>query len=1410
MVVSKSRILAIIVLALCVALIACSIYFAGYGDYAEAMTDTSEANTSNLVVGEIFKGNDSSSGNNYFDGAKLRQLYSAIIGGNSASLIDINTELAGSGQITAANIRNNNKDNSYPSGRDIVVTFGGFEWTVTHLTKDRTGNTIATLWLASSSDMSSWSRWSYDSPSDTYPSNMYASSYIRAAALNTGSGYVASRGETTLTTVAQSSTHRYAKFTMPSVAGSLTDFIVKPAQVAYQETEDQAVGGVIGGVGYTLPNEAYGTPSVGRWQTAAMGNYSRNPIYNSWANDYIWLPSITETGGKDASITGLWELSGNQRLNNEATWLRSGAGHTAVRSYILYADQELGDAGTNYLSYSVRPALHLNLTAADNATVFEAPESMEIDYDGSTHSLQSIMQNKGVYSPAFVFDSATQVSGVNADTYNAKVTLSSPHKWIVDDGGGAWHTEDGTVAKQIEWKIKPRQLTLTWSGMSSSYVWRSDLLADLQKYKPVIGGGVTIDNLDVQLTYDGSASNIKLDVAGAHKIKADIVTKNTASGAAALLSQNYIMPLANTLEYTYTVTKATQLAPILNIDYEKEELIPTNPTVNGQNRLPWLEYKDSNGNWQPIVNMKIPESIMTGDAVNFRYKVPAAYTDYIDDSGEYSLIIPERQEADEFKIDYAQETLFIDGGYSYIVSKSSPSGGYNQLITSTTLHLDQLGYIEAQGNQEYKVYYYKDATSTAFSSKIVELTIPARKDAPTFSINYKTEKTAQPANSNIRYIISGGSEQRGNGNLIDLNPDTAAKTLRAWYAADVGIFKSDETVLNIPARPAKPVIEYDIATESYLNGNAPTADMEYRASTSPLWDTVNVAYKPMRGTYVYRYSAVEEDTASGITGAFASLESLVVDYGNKTVSVTVKWSDGIGGAFALAHTYNGNVIKPVAEFYTGAGSTERVPVPSGVIHYEIVNASGSNESSPTEVGEYTVTVSIVDSTGHPDAGYSISNETFTYEIVKKKISVPYLDREIVYNGSEQDVRQYLSDFDEPDCFDTAGAIARNVSRSGYTLRLLLKNDNYEWADGRSDNFVNITWNIKPVERTVIWQPVGEEKPDGSIGNPKLEYNGKEQHPIGEIAGCGDEHVNLEYKGDIHALKIGNGYTITACIPAGDENYYNYILSNTTIEFDIILGGGMQLVYVEWTDGNGNAFTSGGSLAFNDAVQHPVVKITDGGGNAVTDAEVSYTDGAGNAITSKWTGSYVVKLSIDTGKYAIDGMDICEYTITVDNEGRGEYKIISIEIGGEYKRNYAVGESFDSYGMVVRGVYPDGKKVELDSNDYSYTGGEELVEGDNTVTVSYGELSASIVVKAGELVEGGILSLDKYVSKKLYLITIIAVGALLLACVVMAGVIIGNNKKTRDYLHEIADLRRGGSEIDSSDNAYNKGGDDVED
>ncbi|MDE6550951.1 MAG: bacterial Ig-like domain-containing protein, partial [Clostridia bacterium] len=127
-----------------------------------------------------------------------------------------------------------------------------------------------------------------------------------------------------------------------------------------------------------------------------------------------------------------------------------------------------------------------------------------------------------------------------------------------------------------------------------------------------------------------------------------------------------------------------------------------------------------------------------------------------------------------------------------------------------------------------------------------------------------------------------------------------------------------------------------------------------------------------------------------------------------------------------------------------------------------------------------------------------------------------------------------------------------------------------------------------------------------------------------------------------------------------------------------------------------------------------------------------------------------------------------------------------------------GEKFNASGMIVYGVYPDGEKVEINVSDYTYTPQDTLADGDNTITVSYGELSATFTVRAGE---GGVGNFDgsKYVSKKLYLITIIAVGGLLIACVIMAAAIIRGNRKTREYLRTIAGLRQGldSQEQDSS-------------
>ena len=265
--------------------------------------NTSNINSGAVDVGDILlEGYADRTDGKVFNEDAMSALYAKLTGDKSKSEI---SDVDALGTLTSADIRAKN------SNRDIVLTMDGQKWTVTHLTKDSSGNTIATLWQATVSAAYTWNPWYEDVTTYAYPSNMYSTSYVRADALNSGgNGYVASKGATTLTKVAQKADHKYARLTMPSVKGSLTDFIVKPSAVKYQSNQNQIAGGTIGSLAYTLPNEAYGTPSgTVNWYVGEGRNmdYSGKSGYADWKDDYIWLPSLTETG-RDETTNGIWAI----------------------------------------------------------------------------------------------------------------------------------------------------------------------------------------------------------------------------------------------------------------------------------------------------------------------------------------------------------------------------------------------------------------------------------------------------------------------------------------------------------------------------------------------------------------------------------------------------------------------------------------------------------------------------------------------------------------------------------------------------------------------------------------------------------------------------------------------------------------------------------------------------------------------------------------------------------------------------------------------------------------------------------------------------------------------------------------------------------------------------------------------
>ncbi len=1327
--------------------------------------DTASSNGAVVKIGEIYKGEDTVNNTKHFTGENLSKLYAAITGNANATIANVDAMLSRSGQITSSDIR-------ATGGKDIAVKFGDLEWTVTHLTKDTSGNTIATLWLASSADTHQWNTWSANNTTITYPSDVYGTSYIRSHGLNIGNDYVASNGAESLTPSPQSASHEYAKFTMQSVKDSLTDFIVKPSAVEYQSNQNQNVGGTIGGLDWwTLPNEAYGTPSgTVKWYSSGnvnMGTLPSKTGYDAWKDDYIWLPSLTETG-RNESISGIWALSNNQRSNSTSSWLRSGSYTFASAAYCLVSTGDSFEGSTFVTGYAVRPALHLNLTAADDAAAYTLPSSIEIVYDGSTHIIQNLLADKGEYYSVMQLDSDSEISESNVGAYKAKVTLPAPLKWAIDSGGG-FSTVSGTKPQDIEWKIKPRALTLDWTGIESSYVWSNTLLNILQNYKPAIVNGIASDNLAVSMSYDGGSDTSKLDAIGTHRLKADI----TAPDSSRL--NNYTLPTVAGSQYVYAVNKATQSQPSINIDYALEQFDDAVTAVGGISRLNWLQYYDADvGDWQSIpINSggnkyDILEAFI-GKSVRLRYKVPTEYASYILDSDETTVRFPARPLATAPLIDFMDEQVNIVKTCKYAFSLSGAPGDSDYTTAPPTEKLSLyiaggVNYIADYGNQEYVLYYYEAATSTQFRSEIGELTIPARPQAPKVGINYISEQTLERLTDGMYYSLNNGAAVQGDYEYVKLNPTSDAGSLNVWYAASDKSFSSTRFKLTIPARRNAPDIRYDKENEKYEDGSMqPEIGMLYTADLASVWSEVEAESVFKRGGYYFKYVAVSRGDGSG---DFAS-EYCYVDYGDKPINVEAEWS--LGGVTSngndgkkLAAEYTGGVIKPSVRFFEIREDGSKVPLTIDESKKEIKIEAAVGSVEPINAGEYVVEVVITNPDGSKDTIYKLSNATLKYEITPVRLKVPQA-ASMEYNGEEQNIKDGLPAYLDGLVTVTGEDKAKDVRRgSGYTVQLRLTDSkNYKWDDAAvSGATVQIQWNITPLHIFARWQGLD------------IQYTGEAQGPSAVFDDAFDE-LTLIYTGDVTGIEIGS-YTISVEIDVSDANYLNYVIENGTTVYSIVPEVGRVVVFIEWRSEAG-AFEDGGELVYNGEVQYPRVSVRDRDGNELSGVEIIYN--GGDAIISKYVGEYTLSVRV-SGNYYIDSscLTTIKYKIVADAEGKGEYKIIDIEITGSYKKNYNVGEKFENVGMIVNAIYTDGSKEEI--YDYEYTQ-DALQEGDNTITVTYGEFSKSITVSAG------IASVDgKWVSKKVYIITTAAIVILILLCIALASGIIHMNKKMQRMFNAV--------------------------
>ncbi|MDE6597562.1 MAG: hypothetical protein K2K60_02875, partial [Clostridia bacterium] len=422
-----------------------------------ADAQTSSQISQDLQLGELTLSDYTTrSDGKVFNGVVLDKLYNALLAGTGNSgqktIADFNGVLTSTinyGSVALPMYRDAYDLYQANNNKNIVLKFGGYEWTVTFLTRTGEGSTsdhvIATLWLTDLLKTSSgnpvytsngWANSANGGNQTTlYPGDLYSTSQARVEALNAG-GVVATSGNSA-NTVQQNPNHQLAKFTMPSATGSLTDYIVKPNDVKYQHYENWVQQWTIsnGSGGYPLHNEALNEWN-GNTNTATAANgaawcsnydytgktvangYTTDTAYDAWGNDYVWLPSVSETGsvistsGSIGAI-GFWKTTYNVNQNtrqpahtsngytngsNDGTnistniavagntnyaWLRTGFSSIAHYRYYLAGN---GSYGVAYPAsqLAVRPALHLDLTAAATVAALETPRDVTQYEDSGT------------------------------------------------------------------------------------------------------------------------------------------------------------------------------------------------------------------------------------------------------------------------------------------------------------------------------------------------------------------------------------------------------------------------------------------------------------------------------------------------------------------------------------------------------------------------------------------------------------------------------------------------------------------------------------------------------------------------------------------------------------------------------------------------------------------------------------------------------------------------------------------------------------------------------------------------------------------------------------------------------------------------------------------------------------------
>ncbi len=445
---------------------------------------------------------------NGFNTEGLKQLFNAISGKDKTDYSTLKNGL---------NIKNAQQINSY-------VTLGGYNWNVVYASVADGGDVIATLWLAESSFKANWSYgWCSDysgvgvSSNVKYPCNYYSTSYIRS--FLTGSVYAYVDGADLVNTngaVGNVVTHLSAKGEqneeLAAFLNSYSKYIVTPSKVNWQRTE-RAKDYISSYTTYDIPNESAANIPNANWAAnikgAARGTMNYTAIgsagngtsgsgtdYTAWANDFLWIPSLTETGFGNEG--GMWNLNSDIRKASSYTWVRSATYNDSSQTRNLNSVGINSGGGPRY-SQVCRPAFHLNLNKAAKAAglivestwaseqaegiILENSDTVAVAVFNNTEqavklsapsaALKQVVVTSDGNAQALTANDKNLIKEKNAGTYTVTEELAEGYCWL----------DETTALKTVIFKITPKIIEeIIWNIPTTIVYDGTDKLKQIEAY----------------------------------------------------------------------------------------------------------------------------------------------------------------------------------------------------------------------------------------------------------------------------------------------------------------------------------------------------------------------------------------------------------------------------------------------------------------------------------------------------------------------------------------------------------------------------------------------------------------------------------------------------------------------------------------------------------------------------------------------------------------------------------------------------------------------------------------------------------------------------------------------------------------------------------------------------------------